>query len=390
MQRHLSILAKRIFPPVPTSIADDFTLLRVRQLQAHLPLLHLTMIIIMIAAATASVGHVPFVISHILPALAIPICAVRGMMWHQQRHERHDLDQARHILKRVKWSGTGLISLATAWSLLAWHNAPPQMASYFPIFIAMGTMATAYSLATIRGVGLSVLGVGMLPISGQLLWHGETMSVAIAATLLMSSLFLARMLVLHHRHLVGLLEMQLQMKTLAETDPLTGLSNRRVLMDDLRKEIRRAAKTHSADSVGPAVAMIDLDGFKPVNDCHGHAAGDAVLQQVALRFDTACRDGAKIYRLGGDEFALLIPAGNNLRAEAIADGVMASLARPFMVDGAAIPIGASLGMAIWPGDGHDAEGLIALADSRLYLAKADHHRDAAYMQMRDEVTWAVA
>lgn len=390
MQRHLFILAQRIFPPVPTTIADELALLRVRQLQAHLPLLHLTMIIIVIAAASASVGRVPFIVSHLLPTIAIPICIYRGWMWHRQRKHRFTIEQAQQVVNQVRWSATGLIGLATAWSLLAWNTAGPEVAIYFPIFIAMGTMATAYSLATIRDIGLSVLAVGMLPISMQLLWHGEILSLAIAATLLMASLFLARMLVLHHNHLVGLIELQLRMKTLAETDPLTGLSNRRALMHDLRAEIRHAAKGGARKLRGPAVAMIDLDGFKPVNDCHGHAAGDAVLQQVAMRFDAACRDGAKIYRLGGDEFALLIPAASERSAEAIADGVMAVLARPFRVDNSSIVIGASLGMAIWPGDGHDADSLIALADSRLYLAKADHHRDSAQLAMRDQVTWAAA
>lgn len=390
MQRHLSILAKRIFPPVPTSIADDFTLLRVRRLQAQVPLLYFTMLVIIAAAAMASSGYVPWAISHVFTGLAGTICATRMFVWMGRQKDRFRVEAASKMLFQVSVFSTGVAVISAGWCLLAWTYAPLGMAIYFPVFLALGTMATTYSLATMRSAALAVLAIGLLPISLLLLMRGDRADMALATSLLVTGLFLARMLLQHHDHLVTLLDLQLRMKTLAETDPLTGLSNRRALMDDLREEIRRAAKTHSADSVGPAVAMIDLDGFKPVNDCHGHAAGDAVLQQVALRFDTACRDGAKIYRLGGDEFALLIPAGSDLRAEAITDGVMASLARPFKVDGAAIPIGASLGMAIWPGDGHDAEGLIALADSRLYLAKADHHRDAAYMHMRDEVTWAVA
>jgi diguanylate cyclase (GGDEF)-like protein/PAS domain S-box-containing protein len=151
----------------------------------------------------------------------------------------------------------------------------------------------------------------------------------------------------------------------ADHDPLTGLANRRALERTLEAALTRAAT--SARSVG--VLMLDLDGFKAVNDRHGHAAGDEVLREVARRLRRSVRERDLVARLGGDEFVVVL---TDLGAVPDAvDRVESALAETFaLADGAAAPLRAAVGVAVFPGDGRTVADLLAAADREMYAAKA--------------------
>ena len=163
------------------------------------------------------------------------------------------------------------------------------------------------------------------------------------------------------------------MKGLAETDPLTGLYNRRALSEFLEAEI--AAED---EETGFAIALVDLDDFKPVNDRYGHAVGDKLLVEVADRFGEACGNDAIVARMGGDEFAILLPRQSSLSSGTIADHILAVLVPPYEIEGHHIRIAASIGVADWPADGVTPQALFETADKALYAAKegapksADH------------------
>jgi diguanylate cyclase (GGDEF)-like protein len=146
----------------------------------------------------------------------------------------------------------------------------------------------------------------------------------------------------------------------ANTDPGTGLANRRELMRELRK---------SLDAKRPAVLLLlDLDHFKHVNDLHGHAAGDRVLLAVAEALGKSAPAGACSARTGGDEFAMLFPAVHDADAEKVARNIQEHLAAPVMVDGAQVQASASIGLArIEPKD--DEETALRRSDVALYAAK---------------------
>jgi diguanylate cyclase (GGDEF)-like protein len=150
----------------------------------------------------------------------------------------------------------------------------------------------------------------------------------------------------------------------ANTDPLTGLASRLCLADQIHREINERDRTEST------VMVIDLDGFKGVNDEHGHRVGDLVLEQVASRLTAVLRPRDVVARLGGDEFAVLCPElADDESAVHIAERVVVSLQRPFLVDDASITIGASVGIATAePGD-LGADELLDSADRALYQAK---------------------
>jgi diguanylate cyclase (GGDEF)-like protein len=163
-------------------------------------------------------------------------------------------------------------------------------------------------------------------------------------------------------------EREAQMTRKAHHDPLTGLPNRAMFSQTFQLEIA------FADMAGNAFALmfLDLDGFKPVNDSYGHAAGDEVLRQVAARLRDAVRPQDSVARLGGDEFVIMVITGLDdprAAAEAVAQHCLKAIALPFAVAGTEIRIGLSIGIAISPDHGVDPSLLMGRADTALYLAK---------------------
>ena len=156
------------------------------------------------------------------------------------------------------------------------------------------------------------------------------------------------------------------MNSLAHTDPLTGLPNRRGLYAELASSLQRCTPHHLV-----AVYLLDLDGFKPVNDQYGHDVGDELLVAVAQRLRGHLRESDVVARLGGDEFALLqrgVSDGDS--AYRLADRLVQALGQPTEIEAHALQIGASIGIVLSPGDGTEAEELLRKADSAMYLAKA--------------------
>lgn len=161
--------------------------------------------------------------------------------------------------------------------------------------------------------------------------------------------------------------LQADLERQARNDPLTGLPNRLQLEETLTAIIANAAPS---DGVG--LGFIDLDGFKVVNDTHGHGTGDRLLIAVAQRLRQAAGEcDATLARVGGDEFVVLVPPPcDDTRIAATAEHMLAALTEPFNVDGRELPISASIGAVVTGVIGTDADSLIDAADSGLYQAKA--------------------
>lgn len=149
-------------------------------------------------------------------------------------------------------------------------------------------------------------------------------------------------------------------------DQLTGLPNRALLLDRLDQAIVRAKRQQKQ----LAVLLLDLDGFKDVNDRLGHVAGDKLLQRVAERLVSCIRGSDTACRYGGDEFVVLLPeVDDQIRALVVAGEIHARLARPYLVDDHTIAVTASIGVAVYPRDGVSQNELIKQADVAMYLAK---------------------
>ncbi len=156
-----------------------------------------------------------------------------------------------------------------------------------------------------------------------------------------------------------------EVKAQARTDELTGLPNRRALLDTARRTLTSATAAEPA-----ALLLLDLDGFKEVNDSLGHHAGDDLLRQIGPRLRPALRTGDLLARLGGDEFAVLLPSADLDEAESLAQRLRELVLRPITVEGIRLHVGVSIGVASAPVPAATIEELLRCADVAMYAAKA--------------------
>lgn len=159
-----------------------------------------------------------------------------------------------------------------------------------------------------------------------------------------------------------------KLRKLAYYDALTGLPNRTLLFERLSMEIKKSAR--SCESF--AVIFADLDGFKGINDTHGHRVGDELLSMVAERFTDALRDSDTVARLGGDEFLFILPGAQTKEmVNVVIYKVLTSIQQPFLINDIAVNISVSFGTAYYPEDGSTPEELIEYADKRMYSFKKE-------------------
>lgn len=186
---------------------------------------------------------------------------------------------------------------------------------------------------------------------------GCFMSVAIAAASILKSVRL-------RREIKARQDAEVMAQSIARRDALTGLPNRRMLVETIE-----AVSTSSGQA---ALLLIDLDRFKPVNDIYGHAAGDAVLCELAERLGASLPRDAVAARLGGDEFAVFLP--NETRSDELmrlAQQLVHRLSEPVSWQGARFDVGATIGIAVMPQDGSDPEALLRAADIAMYRGKRE-------------------
>ena len=179
-----------------------------------------------------------------------------------------------------------------------------------------------------------------------------------------------------HKRIHNMLEVRLlykelasyskQQQELALHDPLTGLPNRRLLEDRIATAVQHAARQQRR----AAVMYLDLDGFKAINDTHGHAYGDEILKQVAQRLVNSSRKEDTVARIGGDEFVIVMGDVGTLNdAQEPASKLIEVVAQAYNVNGLALQLSTSLGIALYPDDATTVDNLMHVADAALYEAK---------------------
>ena len=218
--------------------------------------------------------------------------------------------------------------------------------------------------------------IATVPTVAALAWHAtEANSMALHGELFLIEAFIVASItglslqtVAHlHRSAVEHHTARHDMAQLARTDALTGLSNRLVLRELFQDRAERAMRSRNL----VALHFLDLDGFKAINDRHGHPAGDALLEQVARRLESMVRADDVVARLGGDEF-IVLQAGlrDESEAELLARRIIREIGKPYVVDDISMAVSVSVGIATAPKLGIELERLLACADAALYRAKA--------------------
>lgn len=376
-----SSFRQRLLPPIPAAISDDFTMLRAKRVETQTSMMYVMLLATTPTAAWAAAADLHWFVRIGLPVI-LAMLSLLGLLenW-QSRQRRMSLRRAKKIVRKTT-RVSGLVALmCSSWAVINWFYSSPESHANFAMILTMGSLATAYCLSSIRFAAILNLVIGVVPISALMLSSGVPAEIAAATSLMLATAILIRFILQGHAMLVDLLQLQKQTRDLADTDPLTGLANRRALDARIADLLGR---THEPQPF--KLALLDLNGFKPVNDQFGHAFGDKLLRSVADRLRECIGEDGLVVRQGGDEFAVLLPPGSPLLAAPIADRMLIALVRPHMIDGVPTTVSASIGVSQWPDQGECADTLFECADRALYQAKAKMGSPVEMRELRDRQT----
>tara|TARA_R110000824_G_scaffold99123_3_gene236218 strand:+ start:2464 stop:3624 length:1161 start_codon:yes stop_codon:yes gene_type:complete len=364
MQSAIRQFVQRLIPPIPETVRDEFAILSATRLQSQSRALFLAMFLTIPFVLYASSAGADLRVRYGMPLAMASFCLIGFISLIKDRNASGSPDLARQFIAEATFFSATICVLVSAWCVISWVNAPDDLKLFYPFTLAMGSLTTIYTLATIRLAAILNIIIGIIPITIILLLSGDPLAWSAAASLIMVTTFLFRLITQQNNQFINLLVLQHDMRELAHTDPLTGLYNRRILSERLERQI--TTEDHQRTFT---VALIDLDAFKPINDQFGHAVGDQLLVEVAKRLRLACGSNGIVARMGGDEFAVLLSPDSSISDAACADHMLAALVPPCIVENHVIRVEASIGIANWPVDGRSASSLLEAADKQLYAVK---------------------
>lgn len=245
--------------------------------------------------------------------------------------------------------------------------------------IALTTMALSGTMGVMAGVAtrwaalprpaLATMILSVLPPMVELALQGGANLMA-AVALGFSAASIATFMAHNREVLLASITAGEMLRRKAQTDHLTGLANRAELMQRLGDACDELPGMSRGRGRGFAVLYVDLDGFKAVNDKHGHAAGDEILQRVAACLHQVVGPDELVARIGGDEFVVLLQDADALTARALADEIIGTISREHRIsDGRVLNVGCSVGVSMAPDQGREPEVLLARADAALYAVK---------------------
>jgi diguanylate cyclase (GGDEF)-like protein len=349
---------------------------RLSSLIDNLPLLYAIVCVNVLAVAHAFAGVAPDLLVYAAPAVLLAFAFLRSIYWLCRQKRAIDPGVARSMLRSVH--GVAIVSgaLYTIWAmaLFVYGDAALRLQVLFTVVVS--SMICSFILAQLPRVALALAGLSLPGFLLLFVISGGAEAPFVAISLLLVGLFLAHMVMKASRDFEALVaarvravELAEENRRLANTDSLTALPNRREFFQRLER-----ALTESGGGRSLVMGVIDLDGFKPINDLYGHAIGDCVLRECASRLETfAAGQGMTIARLGGDEFALFM-RGDFSEADILQFGeeICAAIRAPLRFADVHAGVSASIGFARFPHDAMDGHHLYERADYALYFGKQNH------------------
>jgi diguanylate cyclase (GGDEF)-like protein len=366
-----------------------------QMLKRKIPILHLIILVNSVGLAIAHSFHAPLTLSASLPGAILAICIVRFIR-RLDSWGTMDPEDIQEALGQTLINSTLLAIGFGTWGLMLFEYGSRENQAFTAIFIFMSAIGCAYCLGSLPKAARYMIFFSGLPMATRLMLTGDMLLMGMGLNLVFVSILVIRMLGVYFSSIEELIESreaivdQITRSEVAEaralktamTDALTGLANRRALTLSLDRLINDASQGDNTVPVRFGVAMMDLNGFKPINDTYGHAAGDHVLVTVASRLDKLIRDDGLVARLGGDEFAALITTAQT-EADCMAYGrrISEAINEPISIGDTTLRISGSCGFALYPVSGANGDLLINRADTALYHCKRNRSVDVAVFQL---------
>lgn len=356
-------------------------------LKRQVPLLYLLLIIIALASFYLMSDKVPIMLVGGVSATFVVIGTIRMIWWlcFLPAPDEISVDEARRLLRRTTLAVLPICLSYLAYSFLLDAYGDPAQRAGVAICLVMTAIGCIFCLMHLPQAALLVNLTTMAPYALYQIVSGNETFLLVSLIAAMVTTLMIRVSLNAHEAFTELItsraELALRRReaewlagenaSLAMTDALTGLPNRRLFLARLEDRVQHS----STEEGGFVVGVLDLDRFKPVNDIHGHATGDQLLVEVGKRLRSISSNALLVARLGGDEFGLLID-GDDRDAAAIGEEVISLLHEPFSIEGHRLSLGCSIGFASFPYAGATAISIFDRADYALYDVKAD--RRGAY------------
>ena len=337
------------------------------------------------ALAATHYGLAPPFLTLGFPGFLFVACLVRLLLWYRGAAIEITPKNARRQLNTTTIASGVLGGAYVVWALCLFPYGGIAGRCHIAFFMSMTLITTLFCQMHIRPAAFTLTAVVSVPFLMRFATTGDSVLTGISINFLLLVIIITYMTVLYGRNFTNqvlaekrLAELNDDNFRLANLDSLTGLPNRRRFFKDLDDRV---------DGGGVfALVMIDLDGFKPVNDIYGHAAGDRVLVEVGCRLRTLLSGAVPFARLGGDEFGIVIDdEANPEMLERLGAALCLAVSKPIALPNATVKVAASIGIAIRTGDVFTRDKLIERADYALYDAKANH-RGAAVLFSAEHAT----
>lgn len=318
-----------------------------------------------------------------LPAALIAVSVLRLRSWFKARAdiEHETLDAVRRKVRIASILGPTLtLAFVLVTAISTWQDGVVEFAlALVTVWVVAAVCAICLNIVANEATVIVV--AATTPIVIALLVRKAEVTLCLAALIAIAACFVIRMLgenfrlfaeIVRSRFVIAEQQRAAEQArqaamTIALTDDLTGLPNRRCFQSLLADKIRTAEVTRKPFALG----LIDLDGFKPVNDIHGHPVGDQILRQVADRLARAMDGRGSAARIGGDEFAILCDRiGARGDAIALGEEIQRMFATPFAAGSLSVRLTCACGFALFPSSAEEQNELVRQADVALYRAKS--------------------
>lgn len=366
-----------LFPPAPESLRAALHQVQYQSIDRQVPLLHSIAILnVLIVMAVSFADGLPRATYAWMPILIL-YSLVRMMRWRAASVAGPDEAQRARMLSSAARTTNILLALFAAWGTVTLHIGLYSHELVVPMSMMFGGICVTHSLVALRGASIGGLVLTVFPMAIAMMMADDFHLTALGLILIVVGVLQIRINFGQYRNMITALQLEAENHALAHADSLTGLANRRAIMVALDE----AEAEYSRTGQGYGIALIDLDGFKGVNDSHGHHAGDVMLQTVAERLREHAGPDDMPGRLGGDEFVVMFRALSGPEdAARRAARYLVGLRGVCDLDGVPVQVSASLGHAVAPLNGETKRELLVVADRALYTAKRELRGAAAAMR----------
>ncbi|MXP27519.1 EAL domain-containing protein [Porphyrobacter algicida] len=360
---------------------DDLIRAQFQSLTKQIPLIYMILICNALVIAIEFYRADLVFLTLVMPLCFCSIAALRACWWWKRRSVPMEANM--NLVKMIRRTCSLAVVMTlifTGWCLAIYPLGTPYTRGHLTFFLGLTLVSSVFCLLAVRVVAIRVAATSCSLFVGYFAWVEDGEMLSSSLVLLFVTVGMIVVASRYNEDFSELIRSQRDLKNqkaeaerlseenrrVAFTDQLSGLPNRRKLLSHLNLlEQRPHISTDSQ-----AVMFIDLDGFKDINDAHGHQAGDALISEISSRLQSTCPDFATLTRIGGDEFAILIETPHATQAaQELANKVSAKICQPLTIDGHVLQVGASIGIASnFDGQSTGLE-LLRRADMAMYHVK---------------------